>query len=134
MGNKTRIIIVALYSIFVIVSLSGCHDKSTNSRWNTEYITFGNEHYNWWIYYDWWNCLDSTYQNQYSHRLPWDHENNRPLFNDKYYEYIGKYDQFQVGWDDIGTENPPPPLPGGIIVMSPHRSEYLRYYRKAHPW
>jgi hypothetical protein len=64
--------------------------------------------------------------------MPWNDPLNQPIFNDEYYEYIGRYDQFQVGWDDIGPGYPPPPLPGGEEVMSPNRQYYIQLYNNAH--
>jgi hypothetical protein len=80
------------------------HKKGSDKE--GEYETFANRHYDPIVFLQWWNDLDSLTQSQYSHRLPVD-ENGNPIFNHEYYENIGKYDQFQVGWEDIGPNFPP---------------------------
>lgn len=46
------------------------------------------------------NRLESAIGSYYSHHLPYFGEQ-------QYYELIGKYPQFNVGWDDFGDENTP---------------------------
>ena len=46
------------------------------------------------------NRLESAIGKYYSHRLA-------PYKDQQYYEMIGKYPQFNVGWDDFGDENTP---------------------------
>lgn len=46
------------------------------------------------------NRLESDLGSYFSHRLPYYGEQ-------QYYELIGKYPQFNVGWDDFGDENTP---------------------------
>jgi len=46
------------------------------------------------------NRLESDIGQYYSHRLPYHGEQ-------QYYELIGKYPQYNVGWDDFGDENTP---------------------------
>jgi len=90
------------------------HGKGNDKE--DEFKAYGDLHYNRDLYDTWWNSLDSTDQNQFSHRLP-DEKNH------EYYENIGKYNQFAVGWEDAGVDpsqfdptNPPP---------SPYRESYL---------
>jgi hypothetical protein len=112
--------------LFIIIMISvplvyfGCSHKADESK----YKAYADDHYLPSVYHDWWAALDSSYVNAYSHRINFDTLGN-PIKSDEYYEYIGKYDQFQVGWDDIGVNFPPPPIPGGAAVMSPHRQSYL---------
>lgn len=82
----------------------------------------------------WWSTLDSTTRATYSHSLPWDASNNSPIFNHEYYENIGKYNEFQVGWDDIGPGFPPPPVPGGKDTTSVNREKYLNLRRKSNDY
>jgi hypothetical protein len=46
------------------------------------------------------NRLENDISNYYSHRLP-------KYGDQQYYELIGKYPQFVMGWDDFGDENTP---------------------------
>ena len=63
-----------------------------------DYKAYANEHYSWRDFMDWWQTLPPETQNIYSHRMPFDFTNYVPIFNHEYFENIGKYDQFQVGW------------------------------------
>jgi len=45
------------------------------------------------------NRLEGDLGGYYSHQLP--------PHGEQYYEEIGKYPQFNVGWDDFGNENTP---------------------------
>ncbi|MCD6163216.1 MAG: hypothetical protein J7K40_12525 [candidate division Zixibacteria bacterium] len=98
------------------------YDKKGDDK-KEEYRNYADDHYEWWTFIQWWNTLDSTEQDTFSHRLPWDDDINTAIKDHEYYENIGKYDQFQYGWDDISTY--PPGVPGGEAVVSPHRSFYL---------
>jgi hypothetical protein len=98
------------------------HGKGTKEE--KDYKLYADAHYIASEYNTWWGGLDSSVQNTYSHRLYFDASGN-PIRTREYYENVGKYDQFQVGWDDIGLNYPPPPIPGGSPVVSPHRSTYL---------
>ena len=97
-----------------------------------EYQTFADEHYKWWDYMQWWVQLDTTKQNAFSHRLPWDDQYNSVIKNQEYYENIGKYNQFQLGWDDIDQY---PPIPGvdesGEPDLSYNRNFYLNLRKEA---
>jgi len=94
-----------------------------------DYRAHADTTYYWWDFMQWWNTLDSAAQDTFSHRMPWDDENNRPILNHEYYEDIGKYDQFQLGWIDIDTY--PPGVPNGEAVLSPYRELYLDLRRDA---
>jgi hypothetical protein len=92
-------------------------NKGDNKK--DEYIAYADAHYEWWNFMIWWNSLSDTVQDKYSHELPWDEEQNTPIRSHEYYENIGKYDQFQLGWDDIDDD------PRLISVISDHRDAYL---------
>jgi hypothetical protein len=96
-----------------------------------EFKVYAQEHYLWNTYLQWWDTLDSTTQNSYSHRLPLDSDGN-PIYNHEYYENIGKYHQFQVGWDDIGINIPPSPEGGGYV--SPNRTFYLNLRKQSNDY
>ncbi|UCC80146.1 MAG: hypothetical protein JSW64_01950 [Candidatus Zixiibacteriota bacterium] len=101
-----------------------------------EYKQYAHDHYLWNTYIDWWNSggVSDSIKETYSHTMPWDSTANQPIFNHEYYENIGKYDQFQVGWDDIGTNFPPPPIPGGTSVISAHRAFYLNLRKQSNDY
>jgi hypothetical protein len=109
------------------------HKKGSNRE--DEYEAFANDNYTWQNFIIAWDQLPEEDKTTYSHRMPWDEASNQPNFNHEYYENIGKYDQFQVGWNDIDyspwdirdtTEA------GGI--MSPLRSEYLDMRKQANDY
>ncbi len=109
------------------------HKKGSDKE--NEYQTFANENYTWQNFIIAWDQLPEEDKDRFSHRMPWDDENNRPNLNHEYYENIGKYDQFQVGWNDIdfspwdirdSTE-------AGKIV-SPYRSQYLDMRKQANDY
>ena len=72
------------------------HGKGVSTE--KDYKAYANENYSWQDFMTWWNDLPVETQNIYSHRLPYDEANNVPIFDHEYYENIGKYDQFQLGW------------------------------------
>jgi hypothetical protein len=60
------------------------------------------------------NRLENAIGKYYSHRLP-------NYGEQQYYELIGKYPQFNVGWDDFGDENTP-------FAYGDPLTEKFRYY------
>jgi hypothetical protein len=72
-----------------------------------EYKAYADLHWNPDVYLAWWNSLDSADQARYSHTLPVDEQSN-PIRNHEYYENIGKYNQFSIGWDDCSQANATP--------------------------
>ncbi len=78
-------------------------------------------------YLEWWNMQDSITQQAYSHRLPVD-SSGSPIHNYEYYENIGKYHQFQIGWDDIWQS------PEDTVIDSPLRSQYLDMRAKSNDY
>ena len=106
------------------------HSKG-NSKKN-EYRNFADEHYNWQDFERWWLALEPEVQDSFSHDLPWDEYNNTVIRNHEYYENIGKYDQFQIGWDDIDNTAYPPPF--GPAIVSGNREAYLSMRKKANDY
>ncbi|OQX92462.1 MAG: hypothetical protein B6D58_02885 [candidate division Zixibacteria bacterium 4484_95] len=102
------------------------HNKGDDKK--KEYKAYADDHYSPYDYMSWWNSLNPAKQDSFSHRLPWDDYNNSPIRNHEYYENIGKYNQFQYGWDDINTY----PDEGGIL--SPHRDYYLTLRKKSNDY
>jgi len=117
------------YPVFVLIALFyfGCSHNADESK----YKAYADEHYLSSVFRDWWAALDTSIMMEFSHRIEFDTLGN-PIKSNEYYEYIGRYDQFQVGWDDIGVNHPPPILPGEEGVMSPHRQNYLDLWNRAH--
>lgn len=75
------------------------------------------------------NKLESEIGGYYSHRLA-------PYGDQQYYEMIGKYPQFNVGWDDFGDENTPfaygDPLTKNFIYYSHERGKANDFYNIAY--
>lgn len=71
------------------------------------------------------NRLESVIGKYYSHRLA-------PFKDQQYYEMIGKYPQFNVGWDDFGNEDTPfvygDPLTNNFIFYSKERGKANDFY------
>lgn len=91
-----------------------------------EYRNYADDYYSPYTFMQWWETLDSTEQDTFSHRLPWDDVRNTAIRDHEYYENIGKYDQFQLGWLDIDSY--PPGVPGGVsdtIGTMGYRPTYL---------
>jgi hypothetical protein len=99
-----------------------------------DYIQYAKDHYKYDVFMSWWSTLDTATQHDYSHTLPWDSTYNGPIFNHEYFENIGKYNEFQVGWDDIGPGFPPQGVPGGRDTTSAHRNFYLNLRRKSNDY
>ncbi|HBZ00281.1 MAG TPA: hypothetical protein DEO84_03065 [candidate division Zixibacteria bacterium] len=101
-----------------------------------DYKTFADQHYLSSVFFNWWDGLDTSVTNVFSHRIYQDSSGN-PLRTREYYENIGKYDQFQVGWDDIGINIPPPGTPGGNPnsgTISEHRGAYLNMRKQSNDY
>lgn len=105
------------------------HGKGSDKE--KEFQAYAQDHYLWNTYVQWWDTVPDSIQEKYSHSLPWDSTAGQPIYNHEYYENIGKYHQFQVGWDDIGPNIPPSP-DGGYV--SPHRSFYLNLRKKSNDY
>jgi hypothetical protein len=105
-----------------------------------DYKAFADLHYLAGDFFRWWDGLDTSVTNVFSHRIypdPNDTINHGAIKTREYYENIGKYDQFQVGWDDIGTNFPPPGTPGGNPnsgYTSPHRGTYLNMRKQSNDY
>jgi hypothetical protein len=114
---------IVLWSGFLVY-----HQKGANTE--RDYKAYADQHYLTSVFFDWWNGLDTSVTNKFSHRI------YPGVKNHEYYENIGKYDQFQVGWDDIGVNFPPPGTPGGdsLGTVSPHRNTYLNMRKKSNDY
>lgn len=104
------------------------HKKGNDGE--ASYRAFADQHYtNFQRYFTWWDGIGED-TSKFSHRLPYDRPNNVPIRNREYYENIGKYDQFQLGWDDA-PDTPIPVIPGNMPdsthgpFVSPNRNTYL---------
>jgi len=99
------------------------HKKGADKE--TEYKAYADANYHWQDFMIWWDQLPTTEQEKFSHRLPFDSTNYVPIFNREYYENIGKYNQFQVGWP--GGMNHPFIPPDGETWMGTNneRQTYL---------
>ncbi len=109
--------------------------QSKGSNKENEYQAFANDNYTWQNYIIAWDQLPEEDQDKFSHRMPWDAGSNRPNFNHEYYENVGKYDQFQVGWDDIDYS--PWDIRDSTVagkIVSPLRSEYLDMRKQANDY
>jgi hypothetical protein len=109
------------------------HGKGNDKE--SEYKVYADLHYSPPTYFQWWGGLPESVQDSFSHRIyedPGDPEG--AIRNHEYYENIGKYSQFQVGWDDIGLNAPPLPLPGGKDSLSVHRRTYLDMRKEANDY
>ncbi len=102
--NKSWIKAVAFLAIEVGGWIGNRHYESEGDRLTDEFETFANAHWSADRYYDWLaersgyprNEIDRLKEYEratYSHFLP-------DTKNQTYYENIGKYDQFNIGWDD----------------------------------
>ncbi|MEW6507285.1 MAG: hypothetical protein AB1432_06010 [Bacteroidota bacterium] len=74
------------------------------------------------------NRLENAIGKYYSHRLA-------PFKDQQYFEMIGKYPQFNVGWDDFGDENTPfsygDPLTQKFLYYSKERGKANDFYNIA---
>lgn len=105
------------------------HGKGNTEK--NKYREYADSLYSWQEFMLWWNSLNEAQQDSFSHRLPWDEINNTVIRNHEYYENIGKYDQFQIGWDDIF--DPYTGIPS-TAILSPHRLTYLDMRKTANDY
>lgn len=103
------------------------HKKGANRE--DDYRAFADAHYSPDVFLQWWDTVPETEKEKYSHRLPVD-QNGVPIRNHEYYENIGKYDQFQVGWEDIGPNFPPE----DTSAVWGYRSNYLDMRKQANDY
>jgi len=105
--NKSWIKAVAFLAIEVGGWIGNRHYDSEGDRRTDEFEAYANAHWSADDYYNWLAqrsgcqsgdlaCLQEYERNSFSHFLP----NEK---NQTYYENIGKYDQFNIGWDDTET-------------------------------
>jgi hypothetical protein len=108
------------------------HGKGDDKK--NEYRDYADVHYDWHSFMEWWDHqLSEAQQDSFSHRLPWDELNNEVIRNHEYYENIGKYDQFQIGWDDVESWQYPPPF-GDEPAYSESRQTYLSMRKKSNDY
>jgi len=106
------------------------HKKGADKE--KDYKAYADQHYSPYVFLDWWNnILTEDQRNTYSHRLPVD-GNGDPIHNREYYENIGKYNQFQVGWPN-GINHPYVP-PDGETYMPTERATYLDMRKKSNDY
>ena len=114
------------------------HNKGKNGE--ADYRVYADQHYNPNNFISWWWTFDpeDTIKVKYSHRMPGipDHADSTaaPIRNREYYENIGKYDQFQMGWDGSQDSVPPWPGGGGRGYISPAREHYLEMRQQANKY
>ncbi len=101
------------------------HATSINSAVNpASYSVFVNGKVNWAEL----NRLENDLGSYYSHKLP-------KYGEQQYFELIGKYPQFNVGWDDFGNENTSfvygDPLTQRFLYYSEERGKANDYYNVA---
>jgi len=102
------------------------HSKGASKE--RDYKAYADQHYIASDYFWWWDQLTQAQQDSFSHRIYQDAEGS-PIKSHEYYENIGKYDQFQVGWDDVGLNHPPPEQ-----FYSAHRDAYLAMRKKSNDY
>jgi len=107
--------------------------QSSGNDQRTRYQDYADDHYVWEDFMQWWNGLSQAAQDSFSHRLPWDEYNNQVILDHEYYENIGKYDQFQMGWDDISNDALPPPY-GDAVFECTNRETYVLMRKKANDY
>ena len=109
------------------------HSKGANME--KDYKAYANANYSWQEFIAWWDQLPEAQKEVYSHRMPYDYTNNIPIFNREYYENIGKYDQFQIGWPG-GLNHPF--IPGDSLYeqtyMPAERRTYLDMRKKSNDY
>ncbi|MEE9554533.1 MAG: hypothetical protein V3W18_09570 [candidate division Zixibacteria bacterium] len=101
------------------------HSKGVSTE--KDYQAYADDNYNEEDYLRWWNMIPDSTKEIYSHSMPVD-ENGIPIRNHEYYENIGKYNQFQVGWQPDGWNNP-------FLPNSPdstYHKTYMPYTRETY--
>lgn len=107
------------------------HKKGADKE--RDYKAYADIYYSPGVFLQWWDSVPDDDKAAYSHRLPVDN-NGIPIRNHEYYENIGKYDQFQVGWVDIGPNFPPEDTSavwGNRVVYLDMRRVSNDYFSKA---
>lgn len=116
------------------------HAKGSDQE--DKYRKFADDHYTAERYFDWFNdpgLVPDSLRDDFSHNIyPDENDPEGVVRNHEYYENIGKYDQFQPGWDDF-DENVYgyPPLPGSQeseYEATPYRIQYLDMRKKANDY
>ncbi|OGC91004.1 MAG: hypothetical protein A2W25_07965 [candidate division Zixibacteria bacterium RBG_16_53_22] len=112
------------------------HGKGNDQE--KKYRKFADDNYTASRYFDWFETLGDSVRQVFSHQIyPDPNDPEGVVRNHEYYENIGKYDQFQPGWNDYDSLGwPPPPLPGENreYQATPYRMQYLDMRRQANDY
>jgi hypothetical protein len=81
------------------------HQKGAGTE--RDYKAYADNNYHYMEYFNWWSTVGAD-TSVFSHRIYLDSTGSQPIRTREYYENIGKYDQFQVGWGNSGINHPPP--------------------------
>jgi hypothetical protein len=131
--NGSKIKAGAFFAVDALLWTGFLINRGKGSDQEDKYRGFADIHYIPSVYFQWWDGLSEQLQDSFSHRIYPDGSGSA-IKNHEYYENIGKYDQFQVGWDDIGINHPPvgPGAEPGYPSVS--RSTYLSMRKKANDY
>ncbi len=114
----------AQYARWTIANLATLNGSLNAADYTGLFIDNNKTQVNW----DVLNRLENDIGGYYSHRLA-------PLGDQQYYEMIGKYQQFNPGWDDFGDENTPytygDPLTKRYLFYSGLRGKANEFYQVA---
>lgn len=112
---------VARYALWTITNLTTLNPSLDPSNYSDLFLDADRSKVNWKVL----NKLEEDIGGYYSHRLA-------PYGDQQYYEMIGKYQQFNPGWDDFGDENTPytygDPLTERYLFYSGLRGKANEYY------
>ena len=115
---------VARYALWTITNLSSLNPTLDPADYGDLFNDPNRTQVNW----DVLNRLEEDIGGYYSHRLA-------PFKDQQYFEMIGKYQQFNPGWDDFGDENTPytygDPLTDRYLFYSHLRGEANSFYNIA---
>lgn len=112
---------VARYALWTITNLSTLNPNLNPDDYAGLFTDASKTSVNWRVL----NQLEEDIGGYYSHRLA-------PYGDQQYYEMIGKYQQFNPGWDDFGDEHTPytygDPLTDRYLFYSGLRGKANEYY------
>jgi hypothetical protein len=113
------------------------HGKGSDQE--DKYRKFADDNYTASRYFTWFESIGDTARQAFSHQIyPDPNDPEGVVRNHEYYENIGKYDQFQPGWNDYETDGGgiPPPLPGEDrdYRATALRTQYLDMRRQANDY
>ncbi len=112
---------VARYALWTITNLSSLNPNLQPDNYANLFLDPNKTQVNW----DVLNRLEEDIGGYYSHRLA-------PFRDQQYFEMIGKYQQFNPGWDDFGDEHTPytygDPLTERYLFYSGLRGKANEFY------